>query len=151
MTKRDRWQFPVTGATAHKQVLSCYTLFSTSFLWSRNHAWACQPVTRDPTYIFHDSAFLMILMSLFTEFLWVRAAVIAHSFRKVSRYISANMYWETHFAVTEFMFLLKIGRFWKHEEMFYIGPFKIFFLNKRRFSESLYFILFSKLWCTGTC
>lgn len=63
----------------HTSKLSAATLFSASFLWSRNHAWACQPVTRDSAYIFHDSAFLTILMSLFSEFLWVRAAVIVHS------------------------------------------------------------------------
>lgn len=52
--------------------------------------------------------------------------------RNVSFYISANIHWETHFAVTELKFLLKIGRlrFKRHEELFCIGSFKILFLIK---------------------
>lgn len=58
--------------------------------------------------------------------------------RNASLFISANMYWETHFAVTELKFLLKIGRFQKHEELSCIEAFYFFYFyfKKSRFSES---------------
>lgn len=44
----------------------------------------------------------------------------------ISLLISANMYWDTHFAVMELMFLLKIRRFQKHEELSCMGNFFFF-------------------------